>query len=74
MVIFVNYKYNYDTTAATANKSMDFDLSAIQSCLDLLCPWNPSKSFVLSLGLREGIKNIQTGRGPWFFLEGTEDF
>ena len=32
MIIFVNYKDNYDTTAATANKSMGFDLSVIQSC------------------------------------------
>ena len=31
MVIFVNYKDNYDTTTTTANKSMGFDLSAIQS-------------------------------------------
>ena len=32
MVIFVNYKDNYDTTTTTANKSTGFDLSAIQSC------------------------------------------
>ena len=32
MVIFVNYKDKYDTTTTTANKSMGFDLSAIQSC------------------------------------------
>ena len=30
MVILVNYKENYDTK--TANNSMGFDLSAIQSC------------------------------------------
>ena len=36
MVIFVNYKDNYDTTTTTANKSMGFDLSAIQSCLGLM--------------------------------------
>merc|ERR1719369_1325943 len=36
MVIFVNYKDNYDTTTTTtANKVMGFDLSAIQSCLSL---------------------------------------
>ena len=29
MAILVNYKYNYDTTTTTANKSMGFDLSAI---------------------------------------------
>ena len=32
MVIFVNYKDNYDTTTTTANNSMGFDLSALQSC------------------------------------------
>ena len=32
MVILVNYKDNYDTTTTTTNKSMGFDLSAIQSC------------------------------------------
>ena len=33
MVILVNYKDSYDTTTTTANKSMGFDLSAIQSCI-----------------------------------------
>ena len=33
MVIFVNFKDNYDTTTTTANKSMGFDLSVIQSCI-----------------------------------------
>ena len=37
MVILVNYKDNYDTTTTTANKSMGFDLSAIQSCFRLKC-------------------------------------
>ena len=36
MVNFVNYKENYytttTTTTTTANKSMGFDISAIQSC------------------------------------------
>ena len=32
-VILVNYKDNYDTTTTTANNSMGFDLSAIQSCV-----------------------------------------
>ena len=32
----VNYKDNYDTTTTTANKSMGFDLSAIQSCFVLV--------------------------------------
>ena len=31
MVIFVNYKDNYDTTTTTANKSIGFDLGVIQS-------------------------------------------
>ena len=35
MVILVNYEDNYNTTTTTANKSMGFDLSAIQSCLML---------------------------------------
>ena len=38
MVIFVNYKDNYDKTTTTANNSMGFDLSAIQSCLTLKFP------------------------------------
>ena len=33
MIILFNYKDNYDTTTTAANKSMGFDLSAIQSCL-----------------------------------------
>ena len=33
IVILVNYKDNYDTATTIANKSMGFDLSAIQSCL-----------------------------------------
>ena len=32
MVIFVNYKDNYDTTRTTANNSMGFDPIAIQFC------------------------------------------
>ena len=36
IVIFVNYKNNYDTTTTTANNSMGFDLSAIQSCLSCI--------------------------------------
>ena len=32
MVILVNYKNKYDITITTANKSIGFDLSAIQSC------------------------------------------
>ena len=36
LVILVIYKDNYDTTTTTANKSMGFDLSAIQSCLLLV--------------------------------------
>ena len=33
MVVLVDYKDNYDTATMTANKSMGFDLSAIQSCV-----------------------------------------
>ena len=33
MVVLVDYKDNYDTATMTANKSMGFDLSAIQSCI-----------------------------------------
>ena len=36
MVIVVNYKSNYDTTTTSANKSMGFDLSEIQSCKSVL--------------------------------------
>ena len=32
MVVLVDYKDNYDTATMTANESMGFDLSAIQSC------------------------------------------
>ena len=32
LIILVNYKDNYDKTTTTANKSMVFDVSAIQSC------------------------------------------
>ena len=35
MVVLVDYKDNYDTATMTANKSMGFDLSAIQSCYSL---------------------------------------
>ena len=33
MVILGDYKNNFDTGTTTANKSMGFDPSAIQSCL-----------------------------------------
>ena len=33
MVIFVNYKGNYEITTTTANKSIGFDLSATQFCI-----------------------------------------
>ena len=33
MAILGNYKNNYDTESTTANNSMGFDPSAIQSCL-----------------------------------------
>ena len=36
MAILCNYKYNYDTAKTTTNKSMGFDLSTIQSCLNLI--------------------------------------
>ena len=36
MAIFGNYKDNYDTATAATNNSMGFDLSAIQSCTQLL--------------------------------------
>ena len=36
MVILLRYKDNYDTATTAANKSMGFDLSAIQSCLAFL--------------------------------------
>ena len=32
MAILNNYKNNYDTETTTANNSMGFDHSAIQSC------------------------------------------
>ena len=38
IVIFVKYKDNNDTTTTTANKSIGFDPSAIQSCLDSRWP------------------------------------
>ena len=37
MVVLVDYKDNYDTAIMTANKSMGFDLSAIQSCVSKNC-------------------------------------
>ena len=33
ILILGNYKDNYDTATTTANKSMGFDLSAIQFCI-----------------------------------------
>ena len=33
MVILVNFKDNYNTAITTASKSLDFDLSATQSCV-----------------------------------------
>ena len=36
MAIIVNYKDKHDTTTTTANNSMGFDLSAIQSCGTIL--------------------------------------
>ena len=36
MAILGNYKNNFDTETTTANNSMGFDPSAIQSCLLLL--------------------------------------
>ena len=44
MAILVDYKDNYDTIKTTENKSMGFDLSAIQSCLKD-CQWLISKFF-----------------------------
>ena len=36
MSIFGNYENNFDIETTTANNSMGFDLSAIQSCLLLM--------------------------------------
>ena len=61
MVVLVDYKDNYDTATMTANKSMGFDLSAIQSCffLQLLLYINRCQEMVQQ-------KLISVKVGGWF--------
>ena len=55
MAILGNYKNNYDTETTTANNSMGFDPSAIQSCLPPIPLVTSQKIFSASLLVPDNI-------------------